>query len=143
MATEHLHNLPHRKQHRRDLRNNATPAEAILWRCLRNSQLQGRKFRRQQSIGPYIVDFYCPAEQLVVELDGAGHFSVSGEAHDVARTAYLQSLGLRVLRFENVLVLQQVESVLAAIKAVFGHNIGATNNDRSTTPSPSSSEEGN
>ncbi|KUG08593.1 endonuclease domain-containing protein [Solirubrum puertoriconensis] len=122
MATEHLHNLPHRKQHRRDLRNNATPAEATLWRCLRNSQLRGRKFRRQHSIGPYIVDFYCPAEQLVVELDGAGHFTVSGEAHDVARTAYLQGLGLRVLRFENATVMHQVENVLAAIEAVFVSN---------------------
>ncbi|AYA36063.1 endonuclease domain-containing protein [Hymenobacter oligotrophus] len=143
MSTEHLHNLPHRKQHRRDLRNNATPAEATLWRCLRNSQLKGRKFRRQQSIGPYIVDFYCPAEQLVVELDGAGHFTVSGEANDVARTAYLQNLGLRVLRFENTSVLQQVESVLTAIEASFGSNGGATNHEQSTTPSPSSAEEGN
>jgi len=120
MPTNHVHNLHHQKSTRRALRNNLTPAEAILWRVVQRSQLAGRKFRRQHSIGPYIVDFYCPTEKLVVELDGAGHFTVSGEANDVERTAYLNGLGLRVLRFENSAVVQQTESVLTAIGAAFG-----------------------
>ncbi|OON68201.1 endonuclease domain-containing protein [Hymenobacter sp. CRA2] len=110
--TKHVHNLGHKKEARQQLRNSATPAEALLWRGLQRSQLAGRKFRRQQSIGPYIVDFYCPSEKLVVELDGAAHYTASGGAYDTDRTAYLNSLGLRVLRFENWLVLQQPDNVL-------------------------------
>ncbi|PJJ53349.1 endonuclease domain-containing protein [Hymenobacter chitinivorans] len=139
-ATEHIHNLIQEKDHRRQLRRHLTPAEALLWRTLQRSQLAGRKFRRQHSIGSYIVDFYCPAEKLVVELDGAGHFTVSGEAHDVERTAYLNKQGIQVLRFENKLVLEQMDGVLAGIEAAFG---AGGRSDVSTTPSPSSSEEGN
>jgi very-short-patch-repair endonuclease len=141
-ATEHVHNLGHKKDARRQLRSHATQAEGMLWRALQRSQLAGRKLRRQHGIGPYIVDFYCPSEKLVIELDGAGHFTVSGEAHDVVRTDYLNSLGLRVLRFENRSVLQQVDGVLAAIQAAF--LVAGDDEQRlSTTPSPSSSEEGN
>ena len=134
-----VHNLPHQKFTRRTLRQHLTQTEAILWRALQRSQLAGRKFRRQHGIGPYIVDFYCPTEKLVVELDGAEHFTVSGEAHDAERTAYLNSMGLRVLRFENEAVMQQMEWVLAAIEAAFSRD----GQRLSTTPSPSSSEEGN
>jgi very-short-patch-repair endonuclease len=102
--------------------------------------LAGRKFRRQHGIGSYIADFYCPAEKLVVELDGAGHFTASGDAYDVERTAYLTGLGLRVLRFENKLVLEQLDGVLAGIEAAFSSSSRST---VSTTPTPSSSEEGN
>ncbi|RTQ46836.1 endonuclease domain-containing protein [Hymenobacter gummosus] len=140
--TEHIHNLGHKKDARRQLRNHATTAEALLWRGLQRSQLVGRKFRRQHSIGPYIVDFYCPSEKLVVELDGAAHFTASGGAYDAERTAYLNGLGLRVLRFGNRFVLQQADNVLAAIQAAF--ILVADNGQRlSTTPSPSSAEEGN
>ncbi|RSK48933.1 endonuclease domain-containing protein [Hymenobacter rigui] len=138
-GTNHIHNLGYQKSTRRTLRSNLTPAEALLWKALQRSQLAGRKFRRQHGIGPYIVDFYCPAEKLVVELDGAGHFTASGEAQDQERDAYLGSLGLKVLRFENKLVMQYIESVLAAIEAAFQHTVHSS----STTPSPSSSEEGN
>ncbi|MCB2376452.1 endonuclease domain-containing protein [Hymenobacter sp. BT635] len=81
--------------------------------------MAGRKFRRQHGIGQYIVDFYCPAERLVVELDGAGHFTASGEANDAERTSCLNTLGLRVLRFENLLVLEQLDGFLAGIEAAF------------------------
>ncbi|HXV09235.1 MAG TPA: DUF559 domain-containing protein, partial [Burkholderiales bacterium] len=60
---------------RRTLRANLTAAEAVLWRAIKHSGLHGRKFRRQQSIGPYIVDFYCPVERLIVELEGSAHDS--------------------------------------------------------------------
>ncbi|TGE06299.1 endonuclease domain-containing protein [Hymenobacter fodinae] len=135
----HIHNLGYQKATRRTLRSNLTPAEALLWKALQRSQLSGRKFRRQHGIGPYIVDFYCPAEKLVVELDGARHFTTSGEAQDMERDAYLASLGLKVLRFENKLVVQHIESVLAAIEAAFQSTVLPS----STTPSPSSPEEGN
>ncbi|GAA4013476.1 hypothetical protein GCM10022408_28200 [Hymenobacter fastidiosus] len=137
--THHIHDLPSQKAVRRELRIHLTKAEATLWRALQRNQLAGRKFRRQHGIGQYIVDFYCPAEKLVIELDGAHHFTVSGEAKDVERTAYLNKLGLTVLRFENRLVLEQLDGVLAGIEAAFSPG----RSDASTTPSPSSSEEGN
>ncbi|MCC2545601.1 DUF559 domain-containing protein [Hymenobacter sp. BT175] len=136
--TNHVHNLGYQKPIRRELRNHLTLAEVVLWRALKSSQLAGRKFRRQHGIGSYIVDFYCPQEKLVVELDGAGHFTVSGEARDAERSAYLAELGLRVLRFENEQVLRQLDGVLAGIEAEFRDD-----QRLSTTPGPSSSEEGN
>ncbi|OUJ74982.1 cytosine methyltransferase [Hymenobacter crusticola] len=134
-----MHNLGYQKETRRTLRSNLTPAEALLWKALQRGQLAGRKFRRQHGIGPYIVDFYCSAEKLVIELDGAGHFTASGEAQDAERDADLQKLGFQVLRFENKLVLQDINSILAAIEATFHCIVRPL----STTPSPSSSEERN
>ncbi|GAA3924954.1 endonuclease domain-containing protein [Hymenobacter algoricola] len=113
------HNRPELKAARQALRASLTPAEAKLWSALQNSQLAGRKFRRQHSIATYILDFYCPSERLAVELDGQGHFAATGEAADVARTDYLQNVGIRVVRFENKLVFEQLEFVLAAIRQGF------------------------
>jgi len=106
-------------QYRRWLRRQATPAERRLWACLRKRQLAGRRFRRQHSIGPYVVDFYCPSERLVIELDGAGHEDVARACYDARREAYLRSRGLRVLRFENRQVLEQLDTVLEAIRQAF------------------------
>ena len=115
-----LSNLPHKKDDRRTLRNNLTPAEAVLWTRLKSGQLTGRKFRRQHSIGECILDFYCPKEKLAVELDGAGHFTVSGNLHDAARTEFLNRLDIRVLRFENKQIWLGLDSVLCAIESNFG-----------------------
>ena len=68
-----LHNRKALEARRKALRNNPTPAEEVLWNCLKGSKLEGRKFRGQHGIGPYIVDFYCPAERLVIEVDGSSH----------------------------------------------------------------------
>jgi very-short-patch-repair endonuclease len=78
MAKQRIHNRVELKPFRKKLRNNSTSAEATLWTYLKNRQLEGRKFRRQHSIGNYIADFYCPEEQLVIELDGEGHFWEEG-----------------------------------------------------------------
>jgi very-short-patch-repair endonuclease len=115
MRKNQLHNQPHLTETRRLLRNNVTPAEAALWRSLKGSQLGGWKFRRQHSVGNYVLDFYCPEAKLAVELDGAGHFSRPGRAADVERDAYLTALGIRVLRFENELIFKQLEGVLTTI----------------------------
>ena len=104
---------------RRDLRSHATPAEAALWRVLQRSQLEGRKFRRQHSIGRYVVDFYCPAERLAVELDGSVHDDPARNAYDLGRGGALGALGVRVLRFENREVLRALEVVARAIAAHF------------------------
>ncbi len=106
---------PNMKQRRAELRSEQTEAEASLWQLLRGRTL-GRKFRRQQQLGPYIVDFYCSFVGLVVELDGSRHFTADGVAYDAERTAYLTGRGLRVLRFSNAEVLSNQEGVVARIK---------------------------
>ncbi len=121
---ERIHNQQNLKDLRKQNRNNLTPAEAKLWKHFRNSQL-GRKFRKQHSVGGYILDFYCPVEKLAIELDGRDHFTNNGFARNEARTKYLNSLDIRVIRFENKEVFEQLDGVLAGITAQF------------TTPNPS------
>lgn len=99
------------KQFSRNLRNNPTDAEKILWKHLRSQQLHGLKFRRQVPIDNYIVDFLCFEKRLVIELDGGQH---SPEI-DAARTAYLESKGFLVMRFWNNDVFQNIEGVLETI----------------------------
>jgi len=107
------------KELRQQLRNNATPAEWELWNKLKQKQLEGRKFRRQHSVGDYILDFYCPTEKLCIELDGAYHLTLMQRQLDELRTEYLNSLNITVLRFKNSEVLENIEGVLEAIKATF------------------------
>jgi very-short-patch-repair endonuclease len=97
----------------KELRKNSTDAERALWRQLRAHRLAGYKFRRQQSIGRYIVDFLCFEKRLIVELDGGQH--AEQVAYDAERTAWLQSQGFKVLRFWNHEVLQNTEAVLEVI----------------------------
>jgi very-short-patch-repair endonuclease len=110
-----IHNHKYLKEFRKDLRNNATDAEKELWQYLKGCRA-GMKIRRQHSIGNYIVDFYCPEARLIIELDGEYHFTEEGIEYDKQRTAYLTSLGFRVIRFENKLVFENPEYVLAEIK---------------------------
>ncbi|MFD2564032.1 endonuclease domain-containing protein [Aquimarina rubra] len=112
MSNNQLHNRKYLEPFRKDLRNNGTSAEAFLWKHLSKSQLKGRKFRRQHSIGNYIVDFYCPKEKLIIELDGQIHNKPKAQEKDQKRTDYLESLGFRVIRFENKMVFDNLESVL-------------------------------
>ena len=83
------------------LRLNATAAERRLWQVLRNKQFAGLRFRRQQPIGPYIVDFYCSAARLIIELDGGHHADGSTPARDQVRSRWLEARGYRILRFWN------------------------------------------
>ena len=96
----------------RALRRNSTPAEARLWEQLRNRQLQGFKFLRQATIGPYIVDFLCRERKLVVELDGWTHSTPEELNYDSRRTRYLQNQGYRVLRFDNIEALEGMDPLL-------------------------------
>jgi very-short-patch-repair endonuclease len=106
-------------QQRRDLRSALTPPEAILWRVLQRSALQGRKFRRQHGIGPYIVDFYCAGEKLIVELDGASHEGDRVAQRDQARDSFMEARGVTVLRIENRHVIENLEGVLQYIRQHF------------------------
>ena len=98
----------------RQLRRNLTEAEQALWRHLRLRQLDGRKFRRQQPIGPYIVAFICLERRLIIELDGGQHSSQT--TSDAERSAWLETQGFRVLRFWNHKVLQNIEAVKERIR---------------------------
>ena len=99
----------------RRLRNGMTEAEHKLWFNLRRKQLDGVPCYRQKPIGPYIVDFYMPEIRLVVEVDGSQHATEAGSVVDRVRTAYLESLGLKVIRFDNRQVLSETHAVLEAI----------------------------
>ena len=99
----------------RALRRNSTDAEHLLWRHMRNRNVDGAKFRRQQALGPYVLDFYSHEHSLVIEVDGSRHFEAKQQAHDAARTAWLEAAGLRVLRFDNRQVLTETTAVLETI----------------------------
>lgn len=97
------------------LRKKATNPERILWRRLRNRNFAGYKFRRQHPLDSYVVDFYCPAAKLAIELDGGGHNYRIGQIRDRTRSEFLASQGIIVLRFWNHHVRQELDSVLKAI----------------------------
>jgi very-short-patch-repair endonuclease len=97
----------------RELRKQSTPAEKILWEELRDRRLKGIKFRRQHIIGSYIIDFYCPAHRLAIELDGGFHSFQ--EDNDLIRTNNLEDMGIKVVRFWNHEVEQNLVTVLAKI----------------------------
>ena len=118
-------NQPTHKQHpagliekARELRRAATPAEQKLWRQLRNRQLHGLKFRRQAALGPFIADFYCHECQLVIELDGQHHAEPEQQRYDAARSEWLESQGLRVVRFSNREVEENLAGVLDSIGGI-------------------------
>jgi very-short-patch-repair endonuclease len=119
MDNKNLFNRKSLKPFRSYLRRKSTSAEGVLWNQLRSRNLDGRKFRRQQSIGKYIVDFYCPSEKLIIELDGDPHGDPARIHKDIVRDNYLKELGLTVLRFENRFVFQELEFVLNEIKKLF------------------------
>ncbi|HEY3323365.1 MAG TPA: DUF559 domain-containing protein [Planctomycetota bacterium] len=97
----------------RRLRRESTPAEKILWGSLRGRRFCSYKFRRQYALERFILDFYCPALKLAVELDGQTH--VGKEEHDAERQQVIESSGIRVLRFWNPDVYEHLDQVLQAI----------------------------
>ena len=114
-----LYNLSILKSNRLYLRKNMTEAELVLWEVLKDKKLCRRKFRRQHSIGFYIADFYCSTEKMIIELDGQHHFTNEGIAKDLDRDLHLSMMNIKVLRFENKEVLQNLTQVLKDVKANF------------------------
>jgi len=105
-----LFNLKSKKSLRIRLRQEMTKAEIVMWNMLRSGEME-YKFRRQHSIGPYIVDFYCPSLKLVIEIDGDIHVFDKNIKKDLVRQNYLENIGLRVVRYNNIEVLNNIESV--------------------------------
>ena len=110
--------LPYNKKLKnlaRELRKNMTDAEKHLWSKIRKKQLKNYQFYRQKNIGNYIVDFYCPAAKLIVEVDGGHHFVGINTQKDKTRDDYLDNLGFKVLRFSNTDIFKDTEGVLQKI----------------------------
>ena len=119
MKLRKIHSRPDTKSKRIQLRQNLTSAEAFLWNELKGKKLDGRKFRRQHSIGNYITDFYCALENLIIELDGEGHNNAISSENDDKRTAFLNRAGYKVIRFENKMVFENLPSVIQEIRDNF------------------------
>ncbi|MBB5745927.1 endonuclease domain-containing protein [Brevundimonas variabilis] len=105
------------------MRRNLTPPEARLWRYLKGGNLGGAKFWRQHPVGVYILDFYCPAAKLAVEVDGAVHAIPEKILHDRRRTAGLEAQGIRVLRYPAITIRDELDGVLAGIREAVGRGL--------------------
>jgi len=111
-----IYNKTQYKEKRRDLRRHQTDAERVLWGRIRDKRFLGLKFFRQYGVGFYIVDFYCPAYRLAIELDGGQHAEAESQEYDAIRTDYLKSINIKVIRFWNHDVLLNVEGVLEEMR---------------------------
>ena len=104
----------------RELRRKLTLPEVILWNALRGRRLEGRRFRRQHPLGPYILDFYCAEARLAVEIDGVAHDHPDKIEHDQRRRRWLESCGVRALRIPAREVLENLDGVLAGLRDALG-----------------------
>jgi len=107
----YLYNNSETINHRRGLRRNQTEVEKRLWKLLRNKQFEGLKFFRQYSVGSYILDFYCPIMKLAIELDGGQHAETTNMVYDEKRSEFLKNRRIKVLRFWNNDVIENIEGV--------------------------------
>jgi very-short-patch-repair endonuclease len=126
MNEKYIHQRKIFKERRKELRNSPTEAEYLLWQGLKSSKL-GYKFTRQHSGGPYILDFYCPKLKLAVEVDGGVHQNLEAKEYDKDRDKYLQSGEIKVIRFWNFEVVENLQKVLK--------EISESAKERSVTPS--------
>ncbi len=110
-----LHNQKRLTPIRRTLRSNTSKPEQQLWYFIRKKQLRGYRFRRQQSFGRYVVDFYCAELKLAIEIDGDSHYTDDAQQYDAIRTQYLHECGVQVLRFTNTEVMNNTDGVLECI----------------------------
>lgn len=111
-----INNLKHLKTTRQELRNNPTKAEQFLWNFLKGKQLKNTKFRRQHSIGNFIIDFYCAEMKLAIEIDGDIHEKAEIKQNDKEKTETLNFYHIRILRFTNKEIFDNVNQVLKTIE---------------------------
>lgn len=110
-----VRNFPRMVVKRRSLRRKMTKAEIFLWVQLKNKQILGYKFRRQYSVGYFVIDFYCPKLKLALEVDGDSHFTKEAREYDKRREKYIKSFGIRFLRVTNLDVYRNMEGVIDKI----------------------------
>ena len=123
------------------LRKAMTPAEYLLWQCIRNRQRCHAKFRRQYVKGIYTLDFYCPEAKLCVECDGLPHFTLEGIEKDRVRTQWLNAQGIEVVRFSSQEIENDTQRVLQDIDTVLKRLLKIAPTPHPPTPSPRSTEE--
>ena len=112
-----FYNWQKHKNIRRTLRKTATKAERLLWSRIRNRKLQ-YKFRRQYSIGNYVLDFYCPQLNFAIEVDGATHSNEKEVRHDMVRQKYIENLGIKIKRIKNSDIYENLDEVVSDIKDI-------------------------
>ena len=110
-----IFNRSSEKEKRRILRKTMPKAEVILWFYLKGKKLHGYKFRRQYSIGRYVVDFYCPKIKLAIEIDGPSHFNPLARQYDSERQKYIESVGISFIRVTNLDIYENIDGVIQAI----------------------------
>ena len=132
MVMSKVFNLKPQKPTRQNLRNRPTRSEKIICHYLCGSNLGGYKFRRQQGIGPYVVDFYCPLGKLAVEIDGDSHYQPGAAEHDREKQKFIEGMDIKVIRFTDNDVRDSLDNVLLIILK-----------ELRTTPNPSSKRRGN
>lgn len=118
-----IFNRKSEKKRRITLRKSMPKAEVILWSRLKGKQIYGYKFRRQHSIGPYIVDFYCPKLKLSIEVDGSSHFKQKAKLKDMERQKYIESFGIRFLRYLNTDIYENLDGVVNHIWNTINENM--------------------
>ena len=107
-----LYNRSTEKAKRQFLRNNMPLAEQVIWEKIRRRQVEGCKFRRQYSIGAFVVDFYAPELKLAIEIDRDSHFADGAQMYDQERDSFLRDQGTNILRFTNNQIYEDLEGVL-------------------------------
>lgn len=112
-----IHNNKIFRERRVELRNKSTPSENLFWNELRNSKL-GVKFKRQHSIGGYILDFYCAEKKLIVELDGEIHNKREVKEYDQVRDKFFKELGYKIIRFLNVEIESNIQLTLKKLQSL-------------------------
>ncbi len=115
-------NQPYNKEYRRLLRHDMTPSERMLWKHISDKQLDGWRFRRQHGFGPYVLDFYCPVLKLCIEVDGEIHQRTDVVEKDKERTSFLESNGIKVIRFTNDEIENDISDVLERIRRFINNN---------------------
>ncbi|MDJ0733485.1 MAG: endonuclease domain-containing protein [Nostocaceae cyanobacterium] len=110
-----LYNKSSEKEKRRQLRQNITKAEKILWGKIKNRQIENCKFRRQYSVDKFVIDFYSPELKLAIEIDGDSHFEDGAAEYDTERQVFIESAGIRFIRFTNEDVYMNLSGVLESI----------------------------
>ncbi len=113
---QQIHNLNYLKETRQALRNNPTRAEQLLWKQLKGKKLKNTKFRRQHSIANFIVDFYCAEKKLAIEIDGGIHDRADIKMKDAEKTKTLDYYSIRLLRFNNEEIFDNMNNVLKTIE---------------------------
>jgi very-short-patch-repair endonuclease len=107
-----IFNKTSEKEKRKFLRNNMPKAELVLWSKVKGKQFFGYKFRRQYSVGAFVLDFYCPELKLAIEIDGDSHATEYAEEYDIERQKYIEATGIKFLRFSNGDIFNNLENVL-------------------------------